>query len=135
MTIHAALVAGYMRKAERALDEARLLLQAEKAEGACNRAYYAMQDAAHAASLATGFETPDAIIKTYHTLIAEFGKRLVLGGQIDAAHGRAFNKVQEMRLLADYNAEPPSPDNAQAAVEKAEAFVAAVRSMIAARRP
>jgi len=135
MTTHAALVADYMRKAERTLDEARLLLQAEKTEGACSRAYYAMHDAAHAALLATGFETPDAIIKTHHTLIAEFGKRLVLGGQLDATHGRAFNKVQEMRLVSDYSAEPPSLDNAQEAVEKAEAFVAAIRSLIARLKP
>ena len=135
MTTHAALVADYMRKAERTLDEARLLLQAEKTEGACSRAYYAMHDAAHAALLATGFETPDAIIKTHHTLIAEFGKKLVLGGQLDATHGRAFNKVQEMRLVSDYSAEPPSLDNAQEAVEKAEAFVAAIRSLIAKLKP
>jgi uncharacterized protein (UPF0332 family) len=131
MTTHAALVAGYMRKAERALDEARLLLRDKKTEGACSRAYYAMHDAAHAALLATGFETPDAIIKTHHSLIAEFGKRLVLGGQIDAAHGRAFNKAQEIRLLADYSAEPPSLDDAQRVVGQAESFVAAVRARLA----
>jgi len=45
-----AAVARYMQKAQRALDEARLLLGAQKAEGACNRAYYAMHDAAHAVS-------------------------------------------------------------------------------------
>jgi len=128
MTTHAA--AGYMRKAERALGEAVLLLQVAKTEGACSRAYYAMHDAAHAALFATGFETPEAIIKTHNNLIAEFGKRLVLGGRIDAAHGRAFNKVQEIRLLADYSAEPPSFDDAHGAVDKAEAFVAAVRSLI-----
>ena len=123
-----------MRKAERALDEARLLLRDEKTEGACSRAYYAMHDAAHAALLATGHETPDAIIKTHHTLIADFGKKLVLGGQIDASIGRAFNKVEEMRLLADYSAEPPALDKTQGAVEKAEAFVAAVRSLIAEKK-
>ena len=65
-------------------------------------------------------------------MIAEFGKKLVLGGQIDAAHGRAFNKAQEMRLLADYSAEPPpSPDEAQGVVEKAEAFVGAIRARFA----
>jgi uncharacterized protein (UPF0332 family) len=131
MSSAALTVAGYMRKAERALDEARLLLRDEKTEGACSRAYYAMHDAAHAALLATGFETPEAIIKTHHTLIAEFGKKLVLGGQIDASIGRAFNKVEEMRLLADYSAEPPPLDKTQGAVEQAELFVAAVRSMIA----
>jgi len=118
----------YIEKAQRALEGARLLLHAGDTEGACNRAYYAMHDGAHTALIATGFETPDALIKTHHTLIAEFGKRLVLGGQIDAAHGRAFNKVQEMRLLADYSAEPPSLADAQEAVEKAAAFVAAIRA-------
>lgn len=135
MSSAALIVAGYMRKAERALDEARLLLRDEKTEGACSRAYYAMYDAAHAALLATGHETPDVIIKTHHTLIADFGKKLVLGGQIDASIGRAFNKVEEMRLLADYSAEPPALDKTQGAVEKAEAFVAAVRSLIAQLKP
>ena len=45
-------VAGYFEKAERALSGARLLLAAEDTEGACNRAYFAMFDAAHAALLA-----------------------------------------------------------------------------------
>jgi uncharacterized protein (UPF0332 family) len=85
--------------------------------------------------LATGHETPDAIIKTHHTLIAEFGKKLVRGGQIDASVGRALNKVGEMRLLANYSAEAPPLDKTQGAVEQAEAFVAAVRSLIAEQRP
>jgi uncharacterized protein (UPF0332 family) len=126
-----AAVASYMRKAQRALDEARLLLGAQKAEGACNRAYYAMHDAAHAALLAINHEKPDALIKTHHSLIAAFGKELVLGGLIDAGFGRAFNKVQDMRQLADYSDEPPPLTEAQSAVEQAEAFVAAISAMIA----
>jgi uncharacterized protein (UPF0332 family) len=129
------IVAAYMEKAERALDEARLLSREKKTEGACNRAYYAMHDAAHAALLATGFEMPDAIIKTHHSLIAAFGKKLVQGGQIDAAFGRAFNKVQDMRQLADYSAEPPPLAEAQWAVEQAENFVAAIHDMIAGFEP
>ena len=127
--------ASYMQKAERALDEARVLLREAKTEGACSRAYYAMHDAAHAALLATGHEAPDAPIKTHHSLIAEFGKKLVLGGQMDAAFGRAFNKVQDTRQLADYSTDPPPPADAQWAVEQAENFVAAVRIMIARLKP
>ncbi len=41
--------ASFMRKAERALASARVLLQDGDPEGACNRAYYAMFDAARAA--------------------------------------------------------------------------------------
>jgi len=123
--------ADYLGKSERALDEARLLLREGKTEGACNRAYYAMHDAAHGALFAVGYETPDALVRTHHGPIAAFGKELVLGGKIHADFGRAFNKVQDMRLLADYDAEPPEPEAAKSAVVLAEAFVAAVRGMIA----
>jgi uncharacterized protein (UPF0332 family) len=85
--------------------------------------------------IATGFEVPDAIIKTHHSLIAEFGKKLVVGGQIDAAFGRAFNKVQDMRQLADYSAEPPPLSEAQWAVEQAENFVDAMRDLMARLKP
>lgn len=44
--------AKYLDKAERALQAARLLYDAGEIEGVCNRAYYAMYDAAHAALLA-----------------------------------------------------------------------------------
>ncbi len=105
-----------------------MLLGAGDTAGACSRAYYAMHDAAHAALIAAGHEMPNAIIKTHHTLIAEFGKKLVLSAQIDAAFGRAFNKVHDMRLLADYSSELPPLDQARWAVEQAEAFVAAIRA-------
>jgi uncharacterized protein (UPF0332 family) len=117
----------YIEKAERALGEARLLLHEEATEGACSRAYYAMHDAAHAALISSGHETPAALIKTHHTLIAEFGKKLVQGGHVDAALGRAFNKVHDTRQLADYSAEPPALADAQWAVEQAGIFVAAIR--------
>jgi len=135
VTSSAEIVAGYIGKAERALDEARLLLRGIKTEGACSRAYYAMHDAAHAALFATGNETQDAIIKTHHRLIAEFGKTIVLGGHIDADLGRAFNRVQDIRLLADYDAEPPSLDDAQWAVEQAENFVAAIKARFQFKNP
>jgi uncharacterized protein (UPF0332 family) len=135
MTAPVAIVDGYMRKAERALGEARLLMSRQATEGACSRAYYAMHDAAHAALFATGFETPEAIIKTHHSLIAAFGKHLVLGGLIDANAGRALNKVEEIRLLADYGADPPPLVDAQSALDRADAFVAAVRRLIGGLEP
>lgn len=46
----------YLDKAARALASAKLLLVDEDIEGACNRAYYAMFDAAHAALL--GVDAP-----------------------------------------------------------------------------
>jgi uncharacterized protein (UPF0332 family) len=127
MTVRAVIAANYLRKAERALDEAKLLLAATKTEGASNRAYYAMYDAAHAGLHAIGRELSDAPIKTHSGLIAEFGKSLVLSGHIDAHLGRAFNRAHDIRLLADYNAEPPSIEDAKWLVEQAEALIAAIK--------
>ena len=127
MIARAANAASYLQKAVRALEEAKLLIAANKTEGASNRAYYAMYDAAHAALFAVGRELPDAVIKTHPTLIAEFGKSLVLSGHIDAHFGRAFNRAHDIRLLADYNAEPPSIEEAKWLVDQAEAFVAAIK--------
>jgi uncharacterized protein (UPF0332 family) len=128
MMARAVIAAEYLRKAERALDEAKMLMAASKTEGACNRAYYAMFDAAHAALFAVGRELPDALIKTHHTLIGEFGKSLVLGGHLDAQFGRALNRGHDIRLLADYNTEPPSIEDAQWLVEQADAMLAAVKA-------
>lgn len=118
-----------MDKAHRAIEGARVLLATGDTEGACSRAYYAMYDAAHAALIATGHETIGTIIRTHHSVIARFGERLVLTGLVDASFGRAFNKVQDIRLLADYSAEPPPIDQAKWAVEQAVAFVALMRSI------
>ena len=60
----------YMLKAKRALKTARLLLMHNDGDGACNRAYYAMFDAAHAALFAIGIEDINAPIKTHNGLVA-----------------------------------------------------------------
>jgi uncharacterized protein (UPF0332 family) len=119
--------AGYMRKALRSLETARWLLSKSDTEGACNRAYYAMFHAAHAALWAAGAQARGVVIETHDGLIALFGQELVKTGMIDAAHGRAFGLVQRTRLLADYTTDPPGDAEARAAVAHAEAFVAAIQ--------
>lgn len=116
-----------MRKARRALETARLLLAESDTEGACNRAYYAMFYAAHAALWAAGVQQPRAVVRTHGGLLAVFGQELVKTGMIDAAHGRAFGLVQKMRLLADYTTDPPADADAEEAVAHAEAFLAAIQ--------
>ena len=94
--------------------EARLLLREQATEGACNRAYYAMHDAAHAALWAAGVEQPGTVIKSHGWLISAFGQHLVQTGMIDREHGGAFGRVEKMRLLADYTAgDPPADLNAK----------------------
>ena len=86
----------YIAKAGRALEEARVLLNAGGFEGACNRAYYAMFDAAHAALLVAGVTVPDASPKTHRSLIASFGLNLVKAGMIEPELGSALNKVERL---------------------------------------
>ena len=120
--------ASYMQKARRTLEAARLLLANNDTEGACNRAYYAMFDAAHAALWAAGVQRIGDVIKTHGGLASVFGQELVKTGMVSAEHGRALAQVQKTRLLADYTADPPAALDAQEAVALAEAFLAAVGS-------
>ena len=122
--------AKYLEKAERALQAARLLDAAGDIEGTCNRAYYAMYDAAHAALL---FENKAGykVTKTHSGLISAFGLHIVSTNKISRELGRALNEVEQLRLLADYTGEDITPELASTAVKKAEIFLAAVREMLA----
>ncbi len=119
----------YLDKAERALQAARLLNEATEIEGACNRAYYAMYDAAHAALLASN-KADYKVTKTHSGLIAAFGLHIVSTNMISRELGRALNEVEQLRLLADYTGEDITHEQATHAVKKAEIFVAAVRKML-----
>ncbi len=122
--------AAYMSKAQRTLRAARSMLRDHDTEGACNRAYFAMFNAAQAVLLAADIGAPAEGYKTHGGLIAAFGKHLVTGGKVDAEFGRAINQVQRLRRIADYVGDPPSLDDAIWAVAQAEAFVTAMRTMI-----
>ena len=67
------------QKAIVALKSAELLLQSGDFDGCCNRAYYAMFDAARAALLATEEEDQVVGIKTHSGLISFFSLRLKPG--------------------------------------------------------
>ena len=92
---------GLLHKAGTALSSSRLLLQSGDADGSCNRAYYAMFDAARAALMA--FQESDEVlrIKTHSGLISNFSLQLVKPGLIDIELGKALNKVEDLRMIAD----------------------------------
>ena len=81
-----------LHKAHTDLASAKLLLESGDADGACNRAYYAMFDAARAALMA--FQNSDEVltIKTHSGLISSFSLQLVKPGLIDIELGKALNK-------------------------------------------
>lgn len=119
-----------MTKASRALASAKLLLDSGDVDGACNRAYYAMFDAARAALLSTSAPVPAEIARTHSGLITAFSLHLVKPGLVAVEHGRSLNKVEDLRLIADYKGDPVTLENAAWALEQSEKFLAAVQVLI-----
>ena len=120
-----------MVKARRALESARLLLASDDCDGACNRAYYAMFDAARAA---LWWDDPSCaavdVIKTHSGLIAAFSLRLVRTGKVSVELGKALNKVEDLRLIADYRDQMLDGEHAAWAVGQADQFVEAVARLV-----
>ena len=123
-----------LEKARRAADSARILNEAgslrlplkltlaasfapiligrsHDVDGACNRGYYAMFDAARAALLAEGSGEAE-IPRTHSGLITAFSPQLVKTGRVPVELGRALNRAAEIRLIADYKDEPIDPEQA-----------------------
>lgn len=119
-----------MAKASRALASAKLLLDSGDVDGACNRAYYAMFDAARAALLSIQAPVPTEVARTHSGLITAFSLHLVKTGLVAVEHGRSLNKVEDLRLIADYKGDPVTLENAAWALEQAEKFLAAVHGLV-----
>lgn len=118
---------GLLDKASRALASAKLLLEAGDNDGACNRAYYAMFDAARAAMIAHQHNDEVLALKTHSGLIATFSLKLVKTGLVDIELGKALNKLEDLRLIADYKGDAVAQNEAAWAVEQATTFLAELR--------
>jgi uncharacterized protein (UPF0332 family) len=118
-------------KAARAVASAKLLLAAGDTDGASNRAYYAMYDAALAALAWVGDGANEAVTRTHSGLIARFGQQFVRSGRLNPELGRSINRVQELRLTADYLTAAVPIDKAEWAIGEAEAFVTTIRELLA----
>ena len=121
--------ASYMAKAKRAVTSAKVLLDAGDADGACNRSYYAMFDAAHAALLMSGAPVREEIARTHSGLIGAFGEHLVKTGRVSKDMGRTLNRAEEIRLVADYKGDSVEAQDAQEMIEQAESFVMSLRRL------
>ncbi|WP_338035941.1 HEPN domain-containing protein [Halochromatium roseum] len=120
-----------MRKAAQAVASARLLLESGDVDGACNRAYYAMFDAARAALLAADTGLPPHIGKTHQGLINAFSLHLIKPGILPKELGRQLKRAEEARLVADYTGDIIDDAIGLQSVEAAEAFVFAIREHFA----
>jgi uncharacterized protein (UPF0332 family) len=118
-------------RARRSAASAKVLYDIEDMSGACNRAYYAMFDAARAALLAGEEPVKSEVIKTHSGLIAAFSLYLIKSGRIPTAYGKSLRQVDQIRLIADYSDEEPDRETAASSIEQANHFVQAVASYLA----
>ncbi|MEY3802948.1 MAG: hypothetical protein RL126_92 [Actinomycetota bacterium] len=116
-----------LSKAKISLSSSKLLLNAGDPSGACNRAYYAMFDAARAALLASKLSDDVLTIRTHSGLIASFSLKLVKSGLVDIELGKALNKVEDLRLVADYRGDTVEMEEATWAVQQATKFVSSMQ--------
>ena len=112
-----------MQKARQAVASARALHGLPDMDGACNRAYYAMFDAARAALMRSGAPVGAEVARTHSGLITAFGLHLVKTGRLPIALGRAINRAEELRLMPRPKAlEKALVQSAQQAQRLADAF-------------
>jgi uncharacterized protein (UPF0332 family) len=117
-------------RAKRSAASAKILFDVGDMSGTCNRAYYAMFDAARAALLASKAPLKSEVIKTHSGLIAAFSLHLIKPGRIPAVYGRSLRQVDQIRLIADYSDEEPDPETALSSIDQANHFVEAVANYL-----
>lgn len=92
-----AYIAYRIERANETLEEARLLLEADKLRGAVNRAYYAMFYAVGALALSRSFST-----SSHGQLRGFFNREFVKSGLISVDIGRAYGSAFDSRSKGDY---------------------------------
>jgi uncharacterized protein (UPF0332 family) len=70
------------------------------------------------------------VVRTHSGLITAFSLHLVKTGLVAVDHGRSLNKVEDLRLIADYKGDPVTLENAAWALEQAEKFLAVVWGLV-----
>lgn len=88
-----------------------------------------MFNAARAALLASGAPVQPDIGKTHTGLISAFSLHLVKTEHVPVEYGRTFNRMEELRLIANYKDDPIEREQAEWAVDQAHAFVQAMRNV------
>ena len=108
---------GLLEKSFRAAVSAKVLLDIGDADGACNRAYYAMFDAARSALLASGSPVEPETVKTHNGLISAFSLHLVKTNRVPVELGKTLNLVEELRLAADCKGDHIDKEDAVSALK------------------
>ena len=89
-----------------------------------------MFDAARGALLVTNEVKDLSFIKTHTVLISQFSLHLVKTGRVSIEHGKALNKVEDLRLIADYTDNAISEQDSEWALTQAKSFVDAMKTLV-----
>lgn len=87
-----------------------------------------MFNAARAALLVSGAAVQTDIGRTHGGLISAFSQHLVKTGRVTVELGKALNKAEELRLIADYKGDAIESEQATWAVENSQMFVNAMKA-------
>jgi uncharacterized protein len=117
----------WMQMADEALASARADVDAQRYRSAINRAYYAAFYAVSAVLLSQGrhFVKHAGVQTAIH-------RDLVHTGLLAVEHGKAYDELFEIRLIADYTVTGIDADQATRSLRQAEALVAEMRRLLAA---
>ena len=119
-----------LKKALRAAESARRLESDGDYDGTCDRAYYAMFNAARSLLEAQGALAPDQT-KTHATVLRRFSEVFVKSGISGGKLGGSLNFVEGLRAKADYSASFASREEALRAIEMMDEFIAFARAYLA----
>jgi len=123
-----------VRKGKRALQVARLALNAGDNDSAVSRSYYAMFDFAQAALLRAGV-TEDKLPRTHGGIIEAFRRHAVQSGQIDRELATQLSRTESLRIKADYTGTEIELGEAKEVVQNAELFVQTVERVFSLDKP
>ena len=119
----------WVRMADEALASARADIDAGRRRSAINRAYYAAFYAVSAVLLSQGrhFVKHTGVQTALH-------RDLIHTGLLAVEHGKAYDELFEIRLIADYTVTGIDADQASRSLRQAEAIVEEMRTLLAAER-
>ena len=123
-----------VRKGKKALNVARLALNAGDNDSAVSRSYYAMFDSAQAALLRVGV-SEDKLPRTHSGLIEAFRSHAVQSGQIDRQLANQLSRTESLRIKADYTGSEIELSEATEVVRNAELFVQTVERVFSLGEP
>jgi len=126
MEQHEEEVAANMERADRSVTAARELCAKGYYDFAASRAYYAAFYAATAMLLGNNLEAGK-----HSGVIALIHQHFVKTGELSVQHGKNLNWLFELRGVGDYGVtEHVSEQEAHQALEAAENFIQAIRSLL-----